>query len=127
MSGRKNTLITQILTSQSMAASFTSPVTVVANLDNCSYQINFTTANAVGSFAIQASNDYKSVQPGTAVQNAGNWVTLDIGGTPVAAGSSDTIVVDLNQLPFNAIRFVYTRTSGTGTLDAFISMKQLGG
>lgn len=123
---RKNFKQYQLLTAQTMAATFTSPVTMVQNMDNCSYQINFTTSDAVGSFAIQASDDYKKEQPGDQVQNAGNWVTLDIGGTPTAASANDTILIDLNQLPFMAIRFVYTRVSGTGSLDAFISSKTVG-
>jgi hypothetical protein len=124
---RKDTLVTQLLTSQSMAASFTSPVSVVRNLDNCSYQINFTTSDAVGSFVVEASDDYQLNQPGAQVVNAGNWIALDIGGTPTAASANDQILIDLNQLPFNAIRFRYVRTSGTGTLNAFISCKQAGG
>ena len=124
---RKDTVVSQVVTNQSMAASFTSPVTVVRNLDNCSYQINFTTSDAVGSFVVEGSNDYKNNVPGDQILNAGNWIALDLGGTPVAASANDQILIDMNQLPFNAIRFRYVRTSGTGTLNAFISCKQIGG
>lgn len=124
---RKNVLKTKILDSQSLAASFISPPTLTPYLDNISYQINVTTTDSIGTFKVQASNDYENVstlQPA----NAGTWVDLDIGGTPVVNTANDSILIDLNQLPFTAVRLVYTSsTAGTGTCDAFIIARQIGG
>lgn len=113
---------------KSMSASFSSPATIVRNLDNVSYQINIATTNSTGTFAIQASNDYAVNAETGLVINAGNWITLPLSGSPVAAGSADQILINLNQLPFNAVRFAYTPSvAGTGTLTAFLMAKQLGG
>lgn len=94
-------------------------------MDNCSYQINVTTSDAVGTFSVQASLDY---WPGNAdiVARTGNWVTLTLSEVPTLASASDTIMINLNQLPFRAIRLVYTRTSGTGTAEIFVMNKNVG-
>lgn len=125
---RKDILVSKIATAQSLSASFISPVTVIKFLDNQSYQINIITTNSTGTFAVQVSDDYNLSEPGTAVTNPGQWAALDIGGTPFAAGANDTIVIDLNQLPYGAMRLVYTSTvAGTGTADIYLTSKQLGG
>lgn len=124
---RKNILQYKVASEQSLAANFISDPTVIKFLDNCSYQINVTTTNSSGTFVVQASNDY-SINPNTnSVINAGTWVTVDLeGGVPYAAGASDSILIDLNQLPFNAIRVKYTSSvAGTGVCDIFLNAKQL--
>jgi Flp pilus assembly protein TadG len=127
---RKNTLVTQLVANQSLSASFITAPTVVRYLDNCSYQINVTTTNSTGTFVVQASNDYY-VNEGNdnVVVNSGNWVTLTLaGGTPFVAAANDVITVNLNQLPFYAIRLSYTATiAGTGTCSIYIVNKQIGG
>lgn len=124
---RKNTLKHTILTGQSLAASFISPVTFIRNTDNVSYQINTFTTNSFGNFSVQVSNDY-AVGPDNSVTNAGTWVSLTLSGTPIAQGSSDNIGISLNQLPYDAIRLTYTpTTAGTGTCDVVITSKQVGG
>lgn len=125
---RKNTLEYPLLTGQSLAASFTSPVTVVKNLDNVSYQINITTSDSTGTFAVEASNDYNISEVTNDVVSSGNWAALNIGGSPVAAAANDVILINLNQLPFKAVRITYTPSvAGTGTCDMKLVAKQLGG
>ncbi len=134
---RKNTLVTQLFPDASdhtipfsLSTGFTSPATVVRDLDNCSYQINVSTTDSVGTFAVEVSNDYY-VNPSSdgTVTNTGNWTALTLaGGTPSVNLANDTIVINLNQLPFYAIRLRYTSTTaGTGTATIFITDKQLGG
>lgn len=134
---RKTTVTTQLFSNPatplvpfSLSAGFTSPITVVEHLDNCSYQINVSTTNSVGTFAVEVSNDYhvNSSANGT-VTNPGNWTALTLaGGTPSVNAAPDTIVINLNQLPFYAVRLRYTSTTaGTGTSTIFITDKQLGG
>lgn len=125
---RKDTLVYELVAGQSLAASFNSEPTVVRNLDNFSYQINISTTDSTGSFAVEVSNDY-SVNPSGVVVDAGNWTPLVLaGGTPVANAANDTIAISLNQLPFYAVRLAYTSTlAGTGTCDVYISSKQIGG
>lgn len=114
---------------QSLASSFTTAPTAIKWGDNISYQITVTTSNSTGTFAVQASNDYCPSGPSEPPANPGNWVTLSLGGgTPTVNAANDIIVINLNQLPFMAVRLVYTPTiAGTGTADMWITSKQLGG
>jgi hypothetical protein len=127
---RKNTLVYQLAAAQSLAANFISPVTVVRFMDNCSYQINVTTTNSTGTFAVEVSDDYAvNEASNNVVTNPGNWAALTLaGGTPTVAAANDVIVINLNQLPFNAMRLHYTSTiAGTGVADIFIVNKEIGG
>ncbi len=124
---RKDTLLFELLNGQSLSTSFVSAPTVIRFTDNVSYQINVTTSNSTGSFAVQVSDDY-AVGPGNVVSNPGTWNTLVLSGSPTVAGANDIISISLNQLPFFAIRLAYTSTiAGTGTATAYISSKMIGG
>jgi hypothetical protein len=124
MSGRKNRLKYQNFTSASMATSLTSPVTSVEFLDNIGIQLNFTTADAVGAFAVEISADYQQDTEGN-VTNAGNWIPLTLSPSPAAAGASSQIYIDITQTSSPWMRVTYTRTSGTGTLNGWIVGKQI--
>lgn len=106
---------------QSMAADITSPVSNIQYLDNCMIQLNFT-GTPTGTFDVQVSEDYRFQGDPS---NTGNWVSLPLAPAPLASGSADQIVLDLNQLPGPWIRVVYSRTSGTGTLDMYITAKMI--
>ena len=127
---RKNTLVTPLTINHSLSASFTTTPTVVRYLDNCSYQINITTSDSTGTFDVEVSNDYY-VNEGNdnVVMNPGNWTALTLaGGTPTVSASNDTIVINLNQLPFYAVRLHYlSSVAGTGTCSIYIADKQIGG
>lgn len=127
---RKNTLVHTLITNKSLSADFVSPPTVVRFLDNCSYQIVVTTTDSIGTFAVQASNDYY-VNEGNdnVIQNTGTWNDLTLaGGTPFTNGINDTIMINLNQLPFYAIRLIYrSTTAGTGTCSIYVTDKMIGG
>lgn len=125
MSGRKNVLPPyQIISSGDMSqASITSSVTNITYLDNICIQLVFT-GSPTGNFAVQGSNTYEQDNNGNVV-NAGTWTALDLTPSPAATGSGSNILIDLNQLSFPYIRVVYTKDSGTGTLNATISGKQL--
>lgn len=130
MSGRKSNLkrFKTITNGDMSTASITSAVTAIEFLDNIGIQINFT-GSPVGTFAVQISMDYDQDQNGNVI-SAGNWITMPVqqGSTsytaiPTSLGSP--IYLDLNQLSAPWIRLVYTRTSGTGTLNAFIAAKMV--
>ena len=110
---------------QSMAASFNCVPTMIKYLDNISYQVNITTSNSTGTFAVQGSNDYQAAD-GLTTSATGNWVSLTLSGSPTAAAANDNIMITLNQLPFRAIRLIYTaNVAGTGTCNCYIVAKQL--
>lgn len=129
MSGRKNVLAPELVApAQSLAASFNTTPTMIPFLDNCAYQINITTTDSTGTFAVQGSVDFvqkTAIIPG----NPGNWVPLTLGGNtaaPVAAGVNDQIIINLNQVPFNALRIAYTSTApGTGHADIYFMSKMI--
>lgn len=111
-----------------LSSSFNSPATIIRYLDNVSYQINITTTNSIGVFTVQASLDYAVNESTNAVTNAGNWEDLTLSSTLVSNAANDVILVNLNQVPFNALRVSYTSsTAGTGTCEIFFMGKQIGG
>lgn len=124
MSGRKNNLKKYaIISGASMGANVTSAVTNIEHLDNIGIQFNFS-GTPTGTFQVQVSADYAQDMNGN-VQNAGNWVPLALPSNPVASGSAGVVYIDMTQLSAPWIRAVYTKTSGTGTLDAFIVGKMI--
>lgn len=125
MSSRKNTLRKfQTITAGDMsAASITSAVTNIETHDNIAIQLNFT-GTPVGTFAVEVSVDYERDSHGNVI-DSGTWVPITLSPAPAAAGADGSILIDLNQLASPWIRVVYTKTSGTGSLDAFISAKML--
>lgn len=116
---------------QSLSASFISPVTSVQYQDNVSYQIISDGGGSEGTFTIQGSNNYRYNNVTDVQTVAGDWVDLPLGGTttvPTLSGSADDIIIDMHQIPFAALRVVYTSTvAGTGKCKIFIIAKQLGG
>lgn len=124
MTGRKDNLEPfQNIINASMTSDVISPVTGVKWLDNLSVQLSWTGA-PVGSFTIEVSLDYLPGTGGT-VLNPGTWTALSIVPTPAALGSADTAFIDLNNIPAPWIRVHYIFTSGTGTLNGYISGKML--
>lgn len=122
---QKNVLKPQLIISAGdMSGDLTSEVVPIQWLDNVSIQLNFT-GTPTGAFEVQGSLDY-SVDPlsGT-VKNPGNWIALTLSPAPVASGSADQILLDLYGLTFPFIRVFYDSTSGSGSLDAYLSGKQL--
>lgn len=134
---KKDTLITQLVnpvtntTTFSLVASFNTPATVVRFLDNCSYQINVTTTDSNGTFNVEMSNDYYVNSASGVIENQGNWIPLTLtsagGAVPVVAATDTLISINLNQLPFYAVRLSYTSTTaGTGTCQIYIADKVIG-
>lgn len=108
-------------------ASITSDVTIIQMLSSISYGYSWTGSTPVGTLKIQVSNDY-SVDAGGTVLNAGTWSTLDLvyGGTIVSSipvtGNTGNGLIDIETGAY-AIRTVYTKSSGTGTLQCKITCK----
>lgn len=106
-----------------MGASIIGPVTSVQFLDNIGFQFNFT-GTPVGTFDVQVSADHSQDLEGN-VTVAGNWTSIPFSTQPAAAGAGATIYIDINQISAPYMRAIYTRTSGTGTLNAFITAKMV--
>lgn len=128
MAGNSKQIIVpqQVLKDGDMSlSSLTTSYTNIQGLDNVGYQVVFTGA-PVGTFSVQISADYQpGKSPNSNPINAGNWITLPLSPAITASGSGDAAFIDLNQLGAPWIRLVYTKTSGTGTLQAYVMAKAI--
>lgn len=86
------------------------------------YSVSWAGTSPVGVITVQASDDYALNSDGT-VKTAGTWNTLPLSDTCDVSGNTGNGMIDIDQLAAYAIRLVYTRTSGTGTMSAIISAK----
>lgn len=121
----KNMQPIHLQTDASMATSLTSNPVPIMYEDSVAVQLNFT-GTPTGTFQIQGSVDYNPGGPLGPSANSGNWANLTLSPVPTAAGAPDTILIDMYGLSFPYIRVVYTRTSGTGTLNTWVDCKKLG-
>jgi len=125
MSARKTVLIPfKLVSGQSMASTVTSAAVNVQYLDNIAFQAIFT-GTPTGTFSVQVSLDHQENFVGTGVVTPGTWTNLTLSPVPAATGAAGSVVIDLNQISAPWVRLVYTPTSGTGTLNAYVSGKQL--
>lgn len=119
----------QVITNGNMAsATVTSTVSIIQNISMPSYAVTWTGSTPIGTLKVQASNDYSQNVDGS-VRNAGTWndLPLYLSGTTVSSipitGNSDFGFIDIDCLGAFAIRLLYTKTSGTGTFQAYINGK----
>jgi len=120
----------QVITSGNMALTdgITSLVTLIPNFSLVSYTYSWSGSSPVGTVKVQVSNDYALDAVGV-VARAGNWADVSfLRGSATASsvalsGSSGSDGIVLPLVGAYAIRLVYTRTSGTGTLQAYICAK----
>lgn len=113
----------QVLTAGDMSqATLTSAVTIIQNLSMISYDVSWTGTSPSGTISVQATNTYTQNADGT-VATSGNWNTLPLSTTPTISGNSGNGLIDIDAMGGYAVRLVYTRTSGTGTLNATVNGK----
>lgn len=100
--------------SGSMGASITGPTTTIDVVDQVCFQVAWTSSNAVGIISVQGSVD--------------NVTFYDLTFSPALTqpNSNDGgYLINLGLIPFPYVRLKYTRTSGTGTMTASMSVKGL--
>lgn len=100
----------------------TSKVTIVQNLSQISYDISWTGSSPVGAISVQVSNTYMQNVDGT-VRYAGDWNTLPLSATTNITGNTGNGFIDIDANAGYAVRLVYTKVSGTGTLSVVVSGK----
>ena len=93
-----------------------------------SYSYSWSGTSPVGAISVQVSNDY-SIDAQGRVSNSGTWNTvffMDTNGNIVTSfsvtGNTGSGLLDIETSAY-AIRTLYTRTSGTGTLQATVNGK----
>lgn len=85
----------------------------VSFLDNLGFQFVWT-GNPTGVIEVKASID------------GVNFVALDFDpAITQPAGTASNSLANVNQFPFKWIKVVYTRTSGTGSLTAWMSAREI--
>lgn len=120
---RKNVLSTfKAISAGDMSGALTSPVTNVAFLDNLLIQLN-ASGSPAGTYSVEFSADYYQDSQGNII-NPGNWVAVTLNPMPTITGSGSTII-DLNQMPTSFMRVKWVPTSGSGSLDMYISAKEI--
>jgi len=111
-----------VITNGDMSGNITSAVTVIQNTSMISYDISWSGSSPVGALSVQVSNTYSQNADGT-VKNAGNWTTLTLSAATNVSGNTGNGFIDVDATGAYAIRLIYTRASGLGTLQATISGK----
>lgn len=112
-----------------MSASLTSDPTILQSITGCSYSASWSGSTPVGTLSVQASNDYSLSPDGRNVVNAGTWntITLNVNGTlsttVAVSGNTGNDFIDIDKIMAYAVRLIYTRASGTGTMTAIINGK----
>lgn len=118
-----------VIENGNMAGSITSSVTIMQMLTVAAYTYSWSGTTPVGAISVEVSNDYKPGVMDTDPVNAGTWVpiffTLDGAATVNSApltGNTGVGIIEFSTGAY-AVRTKYTRTSGTGTLQAVINCK----
>lgn len=112
MSGKSFVKPYQTITSGDMTGNLTSLVTNAQIQDNIGIQVQWTSSDAIGVIAVEASI------------NGTDYYALTF--TPALtqpASNNGGYLINLNQLPYVYYRVTYTATSGTGTLNAWATSK----
>lgn len=108
----------QIFTAQSLSATFTSGVMDIRYVDNIAIHLVIpSTGTPIGTFKVMAA-----VEPDAPTAD---YVDLGVSPVPAATGAGDQILINLNQVAAPYIILVYTRTSGTGTMNGWLSGKAI--
>lgn len=122
MSSRPHAGPFSVITNGNMAGNIISRPTIVQKLSMIGYDVSWTGTAPIGTMSVQVSNTYSENGDGT-VRNAGNWTTLTLSAPTPVSGASGNGFIDVDATGAYAIRLVYNRTSGTGTMNATITAK----
>lgn len=121
---RKNTLVVyKIFTAGSMTGNLTSPAVNIQYLDNTGIELDWS-GTPVGTFNVQVSISYTQDSQGN-ITNAGTWNNITLNPQPAATGSAGSYYIEVNQTSATWIRVTYTAGSSTGTLNGYVSSKEV--
>lgn len=105
----------QIFDAVSLASSQTSSEVEVSQSDYGSIFLSWSGSSINGTLEVQAKNG-----------EDGTYRPLDFGSTITISGTSGTHDLLILELPFTHIKLVYTRSAGTGSLTANLTLKSAG-
>lgn len=108
-----------VLSAESMGASFSSEPTFIPNISAVSYEASWSGSTPIGTLAVEVSNSVTTNADGS-IRNAGNWTVLT---STAVSGNTGSIFFDVTITAGLATRLTYTRSSGTGSMDAIVNGK----
>lgn len=111
-----------VVTNGSMSANITSDPTIIQMLSMISYHVTWAGTSPVGEITVEVSNDY-SLNPDGTTRNTGTWNTLPLSSDCLINTNTDEGFIDIDANAGYALRLVYTRTSGTGTMQVTVNGK----
>jgi hypothetical protein len=103
-----------------MGATITGGWLNVEGADNLSFHIQWASANAVGVFSVQGSNAAPTMDSSTRLETPAATpaaVTIYTEATTNPNSNNGTHGIPLTDCAYRWVRLIYTRTSGTGTLN----------
>ena len=112
-----------LMTDEDMSGDITSAETSVKNLDKATVRITWDIGSSpVGVVTVQALQEKDNIPVSDS-----DWFDVDFDATITIDNTETEHQILFETLPFDKIRLRYTRTSGSGTMNAKISAKQVGG
>ena len=109
-----------ILNNVLMTGNQTSGAVQVPYLDNIGLQAVWTGTTPVGALVVECTEDDT-----TNTLITSTWTALDFGSAISVSGNSGNHIINMNQLPYKAVRVRYVFTSGTGNITVKITAKML--
>lgn len=114
--GRKSTVESfNMFKDADISTNATSEVVNTLRQDKASIHISWSGSTAVGTITVEARNGEND-----------SWYEINMGGTISVSGVSGDHQLLFNELPFTDVRLQYTSTSGTGNINAYLTMKVTG-
>lgn len=106
--------VTIISAGDMSAASVTSTALDINQAYSFSIQAAWTGSTPVGTLQIQGSNDIVA-----SISNVTNWSNVGgTAGTAAVSGNAGSAMLEIPVAEYHYVRVVYTKTSGTGTINA---------
>lgn len=121
MSSRPQIKPYSVITNGSMSGNLTSAVTVIDNTTLVSYSYSWSGSTPVGTITVEVSNDYALNEDGS-LRTTGTWNAIS-GISAAVSGNTGSGFINLSNQAGYAIRTKYTRSSGSGTLQAKVVAK----
>ena len=121
---RKNVIAShKMLDSIDLTSNQDSDPTNVTNLDRASVHVDWSGSDAVGEIQFEAKKQDKNKSTPDS-----DWQTIDFGSAISITGASGNHQIIFDALDFTHLRVKFVYTSGTtGSLNAVITAKQIGG
>lgn len=127
-----NLLNTQIVTNGAMAGNLTSLVVETRYFGAVGLQLLIASSTATGQVNVQVSANYNEDITNNVIA-VGNWVNVDLTAAnpqnlpyiQITSGQPANVYINLSAIAAPWMRITYTATSGTGTLNAWLTGKTL--